>query len=82
MEGRSNKGILSAQVSPRDMAILTQGCVGCLHCSVTKHTGLFEGEEKKMELPLSTSMTTEQSINRAGAPSIAQTFYSLDCTIW
>lgn len=42
-EGRSNKGSLSVQVSLRDTAVLTLGCVGCLHCSVTKHAGLFEG---------------------------------------
>lgn len=25
-----------------NMAILTQGCIGCRHCSITKHTRLFK----------------------------------------
>lgn len=28
-------------MSSPNVAILTQGCVGCLHCSITRHTGLF-----------------------------------------
>lgn len=40
-EGRRNKDILSVRVLNPSVALPTHGCVGCLHCSITKHTGLF-----------------------------------------
>lgn len=53
----------------RSRLVLTQGCIGCLHCSITKPTGLLA--DKNWDRSLSAAMTkTLASVS--GQPSVAE----------